>query len=56
MEVFEKDTLPILEYYRGRGILVTINAMEPPDAVSASIDRELTALRQRRDRQPGDDG
>jgi adenylate kinase len=56
MEVFEKDTLPILEYYRGRGILVTINAMEPPDAVSASIDRELTALRQRRDRQPGVDG
>jgi adenylate kinase len=47
MEVFERDTLPVVEYYRDRGVLVTIDALQPPDAVTSAIDRELGGFRAR---------
>jgi adenylate kinase len=58
MEVFERDTLPVVEYYRDRGVLITVEGLQPPDAVTASIDRELVSVRARmaaRHRDPGSD-
>ena len=57
MEVFERDTLPVVEYYRDRGVLRTVEALQPPDAVTAAIDRELVAVRARRaERRSSPDG
>jgi adenylate kinase len=37
LQVFHDQTEPLLEYYRGRDILTTIDASRPPDEVSAAI-------------------
>jgi adenylate kinase len=36
-EVYEQDTLPIVDYYRQRGILVEINGEQDVDSVTRSI-------------------
>jgi adenylate kinase len=38
---FHKEIEPILQHYRDRGILTTIDANQPPDAVHAAILRAL---------------
>lgn len=48
MEVYERDTLPIVDYYRDRGILTIVEALQPPDAVASAIDRALEEVRARR--------
>lgn len=37
LRVFHQETEPLLDFYRGRDILVTIDAAQPPDAVTESI-------------------
>ncbi len=43
LAVFHAETGPLLEYYRQREILVTIDAVQPVDAVSAAILHALAA-------------
>jgi len=37
LEVFKKETLPVLEYYEKKGNLTKINGMQPPQKVFADI-------------------
>jgi adenylate kinase len=37
LEVFDEHTLPMLDYYRDRERLVTVNGMRPPNEVTWSI-------------------
>ena len=41
LRTFHAETGPLVDYYRDRGLLVTVDATPPPDAVTAAI---LTAL------------
>jgi adenylate kinase len=43
LRVFHAETQPLLEYYQGRNVLVTVDAVQPPVAVSAAIFTALTA-------------
>jgi len=37
LETYERDTAPLLDFYRERGVLVTVNGDQAPDAVTAEI-------------------
>jgi adenylate kinase len=37
LDVFTTTTSPLIAYYRDRGILLAIDADQPPDAVTAEI-------------------
>ena len=37
LESYERDTAPLLDFYRSRGLLVTIDGDQPPDHVTAAI-------------------
>jgi adenylate kinase len=41
LEVFDRDTRPVLDHYAGRGVLVRVDAMAPVDDVFAAILRAL---------------
>jgi adenylate kinase len=45
LEVFQTETLPLLDYYERRGILVRIDAVGPVDAVTERILAELHSHR-----------
>jgi adenylate kinase len=45
LQVFAETTGALVPYYLERGILVTVNADQPPDAVTADIQAQLSALR-----------
>jgi adenylate kinase len=55
-QVFRETTGPLVPYYAERGILVTVNADQPPDAVTAEIKERLAgvALPGRASSEPGD--
>ncbi|MGN6606127.1 MAG: adenylate kinase [Jatrophihabitans sp.] len=44
LKVFDEATLPLVEHYRGRGLLHEIKADQEPDAVTAEILRLLRSL------------
>ena len=44
LQVYAETTGPLVPYYAERGILVTVNADQPPDAVTAEIKDRLSAL------------
>ena len=48
LEVYRRQTAPIIPYYRDKGMLKTVDGMQPIDAVSADIeailDTELTQV------------
>jgi adenylate kinase len=44
LQVFTQTTGPLIAYYRHRGILVTVNADQPPDRVTADIQDRLSGL------------
>lgn len=44
LEVFAKTTGALVPYYSQRGILVTVNADQPPDSVTADIQAGLSGL------------
>jgi adenylate kinase len=43
LAVFATQTKPLVEYYRGRGILLELDANRPQDAVQADLGDQLTA-------------
>jgi adenylate kinase len=43
LQVFHDQTGPLLEFYRNRGILVPVDAVQPPDEVTAAM---LEAVKQ----------
>jgi adenylate kinase len=45
LEVFDEHTLPMLDYYRERERLITINGMRPPNEVTWSIIVQLQKVR-----------
>jgi adenylate kinase len=45
LEVFDQVTKPLIEYYRGRGLLKVIDADRDPDAVTEEILSALDAAR-----------
>jgi adenylate kinase len=44
LQVYAETTGPLVPYYAERGILVTVNADQPPDAVTAEIKDRLAAM------------
>jgi len=44
LETYERDTAPLLDFYRSRGLLVSINGDQTPDQVTQSI---VAAVHQR---------
>jgi adenylate kinase family enzyme len=44
LQVFTKTTGPLIAYYQERGILVTVDADQSPEAVTAEIQRRLSGL------------
>jgi adenylate kinase len=44
LQVFAETTRPLVAYYAERGILVTVDADQPPDSVTADIQAGLSAL------------
>jgi adenylate kinase family enzyme len=44
LQVFTETTGPLIAYYQDRGILVTVDADQPPDAVTAEIQDRLSGL------------
>jgi adenylate kinase len=45
LEVYDRQTRPLLEFYRGRGILLDIDGEKPLDEVFAGIVRAVDSLR-----------
>jgi adenylate kinase len=41
LQVFAETTRPLVAYYAERGILVTVNADQPPESVTAAIQAQL---------------
>lgn len=41
LDVFKKQTAPIIPYYRNKGLLKTVDGMQPIDVVAGEIDRIL---------------
>lgn len=41
LQVYEEATRPLLDYYRGRGLLVTVDASHPPELVTQSALRAI---------------
>jgi adenylate kinase len=44
LRLFAEVTGPLVAYYRGRGILVTVDADQPPESVTAEIQARLSRL------------
>jgi adenylate kinase len=44
LRVFHDETGPLLDFYRNRGILVTVDAGRPPDEVTAAMLEAVKAL------------
>ena len=42
LEVYEKSTSPLIDYYRGSELLVTIDGDRDPDAVFADVKEALS--------------
>ena len=40
--MFTETTRPLIRYYQHRGILVTVNAGQPPDSLTADIEGRLS--------------
>jgi adenylate kinase len=50
LRTFHAETDPVVDYYRDRRLLVTVDAAQPPDAVTAAILAALDGIAQRRGR------
>jgi adenylate kinase len=46
LQVFAETTGPLVPYYAGRGILITVDADQPPESVTADILAGLSSLSQ----------
>ena len=50
LRTFHAETDPVVDHYRDRRLLVTVDAAQPPDAVTAAILAALDGIAQRRRR------
>jgi adenylate kinase len=50
LEVFTTTTSPLIAYYRDRGILLAVDADQPPEAVTSEILARLSQRSPSRDR------
>jgi adenylate kinase len=41
LNAYENQTQPLVEYYKGQGLLIAVDAMADADAVTASIAKTL---------------
>jgi adenylate kinase len=48
LQVFHKETEPLLDYYRDRGLLITLDASRPPQEVSTSMISAIEATKSQR--------
>ena len=39
--MFTETTSPLIDYYRGRGILVEVDGDQPPESITADIQARL---------------
>lgn len=46
LEIYESETAPVLNWYRGRGLLATVDAMGPPDEVAQRFVVAVESARQ----------
>jgi adenylate kinase len=53
LEVYERETRPMLDFYRRRGILVDVSGEKPPDLVFADIVGAVESLLSASPEQPG---
>jgi adenylate kinase family enzyme len=53
LRVFAETTGPLVPYYTERGILVAVDADQPPDSVTADIRARLSEQQLTRPRGPG---
>lgn len=44
LDIYERETKPLLDYYRAQGILLTIDGDQPPDVVTKDIVTALDAF------------
>ena len=44
LDVYRRQTAPVSEYYRARGLLKVVDGLEPIDAVTANISNELASV------------
>ena len=44
LAVFAETTQPLVRYYAGRGILVSVDADQPPESVTSDIEGRLARL------------
>jgi adenylate kinase len=44
LAVYHKQTAPVLPYYRDRGMVKTVDGMQPVDAVARDVDRVLSGF------------
>ena len=44
LQVFAETTSPLVTYYRNRGILLAVDADQPPESVTADIEARLSGL------------
>jgi len=42
IQVYERETAPLVDYYRERGLMARIDASPGPDAVHQAVVRELS--------------
>jgi adenylate kinase len=43
LETYQKQTRPVIDYYRDRGLLIGVNGDQPPENVAAEIESKLAA-------------
>jgi adenylate kinase len=41
LEVYSRDTAPLVEFYRGKGLLKSVDGMQPVEDVTAAIRRAV---------------
>jgi adenylate kinase len=58
LEIYERQTAPLVEWYRSRGLLAVVNGVGSPDAVTARLGRKIDERRRtggRRSVEPGEE-
>jgi adenylate kinase len=44
LQVYERDTTPLFDYYKSRGALKTIDGDRPPEEVSSAVDEAIGVI------------
>ena len=44
LKVYQRDTQPLVDYYRTRPTFQSVNGAQPPDQVAAALSRERVGI------------